>query len=355
MSYNRFNTPRAYVDSLSFNLAHGWRDLDNITTIQDDGSTAVTFDGGSEASLFDMRPTNYAQISHDTQSFYIQIDTFDTDQLGESNFIAILNHNFVASECMFKVQISDETAMDTSSGDYGTTVSASANHTKIINSANATGGNSDFIKPAYNGWSLFTWSTQNDDNRYVRITFKDYGGASANFNADPIIGSILYGKTVDFPAISLDVNTSIDYGEGTKLQNSIGGNTYANTSHFAQPTWAVTNPWSLSQVATANTYSFTRRNGRLSHNMKMEFIADSDLFGQDMHSSSYSEFYDDGSLQSQFFNKILGNHLPFLFTIDSSSTDEGDYSLFRLADSKLNATQVAHRTWSTQLNLVETW
>tara|TARA_B100001094_G_scaffold321354_1_gene368950 strand:- start:1213 stop:1431 length:219 start_codon:yes stop_codon:yes gene_type:complete len=31
MSYNRFKTPRAYVDLVSYNLANGWRDLDNIT------------------------------------------------------------------------------------------------------------------------------------------------------------------------------------------------------------------------------------------------------------------------------------------------------------------------------------
>ena len=57
-TYNRFATPRAYVDMIQYNLANGWRDLDDITTIQDDGSTAVTFDAGSEASMFDGRPAN---------------------------------------------------------------------------------------------------------------------------------------------------------------------------------------------------------------------------------------------------------------------------------------------------------
>ena len=60
-------------------------------------------------------------------------------------------------------------------------------------------------------------------------------------------------------------------------------------------------------------------------------------------------------LHSQFYNKILGQHNPFLFTIDKDSIIEGDYGLFRLADSGLNATQVAHRTWSMGLNIVETW
>ena len=37
MSYNRFATPRAYIDLISYHLATGWRDLDDITLVQDDG------------------------------------------------------------------------------------------------------------------------------------------------------------------------------------------------------------------------------------------------------------------------------------------------------------------------------
>ena len=72
MSYNRTETPRASIDLLSYNLANGFRDLDNITTIRNDGSTAVTFDAGSEASMFDMKPANFASIANTNQAFYIQ-------------------------------------------------------------------------------------------------------------------------------------------------------------------------------------------------------------------------------------------------------------------------------------------
>ena len=68
MSRNRFKTPRAYCDIISYNLANGWRDLNDITTIQDDGSTAVTFDAGSESSMFDMKPANFAQIANTSYS-----------------------------------------------------------------------------------------------------------------------------------------------------------------------------------------------------------------------------------------------------------------------------------------------
>ena len=107
-TYNRYVKARAYVDMIQYNLANGWRDLDDITTIQDDGSTAVTFDAGSEASMFDGKPANYPQIAHDTKSFYIQFNTeFGTNSLGENNFIAILNHNFHSADAVFKVEVSE--------------------------------------------------------------------------------------------------------------------------------------------------------------------------------------------------------------------------------------------------------
>ena len=54
MTYNRIATPRAYMDRLSNDLATGFRTISNYTIIQNDGSTAVTFDGGQLEDLFDM-------------------------------------------------------------------------------------------------------------------------------------------------------------------------------------------------------------------------------------------------------------------------------------------------------------
>ena len=95
-THNRFSTPRVYTDLISFNLANGYSNLSNITAVQDDGSTAVVFDSGSKASMFDMKPANYAQIANTNQSFYIQFKTsLFTNSLGESNFLAILGHNIL--------------------------------------------------------------------------------------------------------------------------------------------------------------------------------------------------------------------------------------------------------------------
>jgi len=349
MGYNRILTPRAYIDLISYNLAHGWSTASNITLIETTGSGAITPEVGTKESMFDLRPANYAQIAHDTKQFYIQYDTeFSTDRFAESSFLAILGHNFRTADAVFKIQTDDASDMGSP-----TTISTTGNHTKVINAA--ADSTADYIDPANNGWTLITWSTQTSDNRYVRITIEDDSGTGSDFDEDVKIGAILYGEYMDFPSSpDLSIQTSIDY-DNTKLQRSVGGNTYANTAAFGQPVWAESLPWH-SVAGTSTTYTFEQRYGRINHAMNFSYIADTNLFAENMHSATASEWFDSDTIHSMFYNRILGQHLPFLFTIDGSVTEqEGDYGLFRLADSGLNATQVANRTWSMGLNIVETW
>ena len=87
--------------------------------------------------------------------------------------------------------------------------------------------------------------------------------------------------------------------------------------------------------------------------MNFSYVADTNLFLSNMRASA--GMIDGSDLYSQFYHKSLGQHLPFLFTIDSASTGAGDYGLFRLADSEMKTKQVAHQAWNTSLSLVESW
>ena len=350
MSRNRFKTPRAYCDIISYNLANGWRDLNDITTIQDDGSTAVTFDAGSESSMFDMKPANFAQIANTNKAFYIQYDSGVTsDNLSESNFLAILNHNFNDAECIFKIELDDDSNMSSP-----TIVTVSSSHTKKINSAQSS-VDTNYIQPAKNGWTLLTW-TQATDNQYMRITFQDTGGASADFAEDPIIGSILFGKYVDFKAPNLDLTTSLNY-DGTKINKSVGGNSYANSTFFGEPTWNHTIPWNLSTTSNQQNYAFNRRFGRVKHSLNFDLFSDQTLFARNWFADqdSPADWYDSDSIHSSFYNRILGQHLPFLFTIDSTSTTTGDYGMYRLANPSFQAQQVAHQFYNIGFDIEESW
>ena len=347
MSYNRTSTPRVYMDRLSYDIANGFRTISNYTIIQDDGSTAVTFDGGQIEDLFDLRPTNYATIANTTAKFYINLDTgMGTDATAETNFIAILGHNFHTSDATLRVQYSDTS--DFSSG----VTTATTDCTRIINAA--VDGNTNYVDPASNGWTLLTWTDDGSaGNRYKRITIEDDDGAGSSFATDVKIGAIMMGEYIDFPnSPDLSVGFNIDY-DGTNIVSSAGGSTFANTSHLGSPPWGASNPWVLSGEDT-QVYKMARHYGRRKYNMNFSYVSDTDLFLSNMH-AAHGAMIDGSDLYSQFINKSLGSHLPFLFTIDKDSTDEGDYGLYRLADGGLKSTQTANRFWNVGLNLVEHW
>ena len=89
--------------------------------------------------------------------------------------------------------------------------------------------------------------------------------------------------------------------------------------------------------------------------MNFSYVADTNLFQSNMR-AGHGAMVDGSDLYSQFYHKSLGQHLPFLFTIDGSLADsEGDYGLYRLADGEMKTKQVAHRAWNTSLSLVESW
>jgi hypothetical protein len=150
----------------------------------------------------------------------------------------------------------------------------------------------------------------------------------------------------------LSVGFNIDY-DGTNIVSSAGGSTFANTSHLGSPPWGASNPWVLSGEDT-QVYKMARHYGRRKYNMNFSYVSDTDLFLSNMH-AAHGAMIDGSDLYSQFINKALGSHLPFLFTIDKDSTDEGDYGLYRLADGGLKSTQTANRFWNVGLNLVEHW
>tara|TARA_R100001460_G_scaffold30415_4_gene60075 strand:- start:754 stop:1857 length:1104 start_codon:yes stop_codon:yes gene_type:complete len=367
MGYNRTTTPRAYVDVLSYHLANGFRTLDNINMKQNDNSTAVTFDAGSKANMFDMKPANFAQIASTNQAFYIQFDFGElagstdptTDALSETNFLAILGHNFKTSEAMFKVELDDDVNMNSptqvSLEFHATNAPDGYDTTKAINADNASSGSNMFIKPPKNGWTLIHW-TKAIDNRFLRITFKDYGGANSNFLADVIIGSIMFGKYIDFQSPNINIDTQVIY-DGTDLLQSTGGATFANSKYFGEPTWNSTLPWNLSEISNQQTYGFNRRYGRVKHSMNFDYVTDTNLFSPNWFADhdNPADWYDSNTIHSSFYNQIIGQHLPFLFSLDSASTTTGDYGLYRLVENGFTARQVAPRIWNTNLDIIESW
>ena len=356
MGYQRFATPRAYVDHISYNLVNGWSELSNID-IKDDAGSDVTLASGNKEDLFDLKPHNTISIAASTQAFYIQFNTeFGTNSLGENNFIAILNHNFHSADAVFKVEVSDAADFsgshtDLTDGD-GTGTGTGNNHVAVINAA--TDATDTYIDPANNGWTLITFpSVSSVDNQYVRITIEDDGGTGQNFATRVDIGSIMYGTYIDWPhPMDVNLTTAYDY-DGTTLHNSVGGSTFASAPYLGPPAWSVTNPWVNTTTSNQQTYGFQRRYGRMKHSLNFSHMADTNVFSADQ--TAHSGFFTGDDLHAQFYNKILGQHIPFLWTLDSTSTTAGDYGLYRLADSAFQAKQIGSRVFDVKIDLIESW
>ena len=87
--------------------------------------------------------------------------------------------------------------------------------------------------------------------------------------------------------------------------------------------------------------------------MNFSHITDTNLYDDNI--VAHPGFFTGTDLHSQFYNKVLGQHSPFLFSIDGTSTTEGDYGMFRLAQSDFTATQVSSRSWNVKMDLMESW
>ena len=349
MSYNRIATPRIYLDQISHNLATGFKTASSHSMKTDAVSPAtVTPTSGSFEDLFDLRPSNYVTVAANTRGFNIDIDTgFSNSVLAENNFLAILGHNFEEASARFRLLHDDDSA-------FGSVevVTLSGNYTNLVNAPLA---NTSYCTPVNNGWSLITWTEDSTNNQYYRIEVTDDGGVDSDYDDPVSIGAIMLGEYIDLPnSPDLDVGFSIDY-EGSKLLTSAGGSSFAASSYLGSPAWVKTNPWVIAAEASENQDTkISRHYGRRSYDMSFSYVADTNLFQSNMH-SAHGAMIDGSDLYSQFYHKTLGQHLPFLFTIDGASTSEGDYGLYRLADGGLNTRQVAHQAWNTSLSLVESW
>ncbi len=358
MGYQRFVTPRAYVCTINFNLATGWNDASGATTVlgevevKEDSGSDVSFSSGNKEDLFDLKPHNAVTIPASTQSFYIQYDTeLGTNSLGTNNFLAILNHNFDNADAIFKVQCSDQENFSSGVTDLSAHTSNNSSFRVINAEENDTASE---IDPQNNGWTLITFNAPTSaGNQFLRITIEKENGASVNFATDLVIGGIMFGRYIDWPhPMDVNLTTAYDY-DGTTLHNSVGGSTYSNASFYGPPAWSVTNPWVNTTTSNQNTYGFQRRYGRKKHNLNFSHIADTDLFSADQ--TDHPNFYTGSDLHSQFYNKIIGQHIPFLWTLDKNSNTSGDYGLYRLANSSFTARQVGSRVFDVSLDLIESW
>jgi len=330
MAYQRILTPRIYTDNINWMLSLGQMVTGDITL-----SGLSIASGYSLLSMFDMKPANLQTITANgisTQGI-IKIDTgLTTDITQDANFIAILGHNLKSADVKFKLQTDDDT-------DFGTAQSPAL--TEVVNIGGDV-SSGDYATPAYNGWSLFTF-TQASDNAFIRLIID---AETSNYDADIKIGALLLGEYIDLPhSPDLSIKKQIIY-DGVKKQNSTGGQTYSNATWLKSPDW-VTHAYGGIQIG-ANPLT---KSGRTHLDMNFSYLADTDVFPAIMYNYNYLTAGND--IVSNLVFRTHGGHFPFLFQFDKDTTTVEDAFMYCRLAKEPTFTQVANQTWNSDISLIE--
>ena len=356
MSYQRVLNPRAYLNMISPSLTNGKMSLTSGTYSNSDIQGAGLLSSQSDLlQLFDNNPSNSVNLGGKTTNTtqYITIDTHFTDSttmLGETMFIAILNHNFQSAGAGFRVQLSDNSSFTSTDSGSGGDVVVTPPMTEICNAVDDTSTN--YHEPDKNGWSLVTYTaalTGNlASNRYQRIAITPN---SSNYSTNIEIGCIVWGIVYDFPQ-SPDLKLSQTFVHSkSKKSESLGGQMYGHTTYTNNPAWLdVSDPFDNKTSGKARSF----KSGKKQLDLSFSYLSDTDLFTQKLYDVDSST--NDDSLVSRIVWFTNNGLHPLILQYDNSFSGdlEGDDEfLFCRLTNNPKFEQVAHRQFNTSLTFLE--
>ena len=329
MSYQRIATPRAYLDMINPLLEKGIMPSTSEIT-----GTGLLTTASSIIQLFDNKPNNSINLGGNgtTTQQTIVIDTnlaTDDGLLGETMFVAILNHNFDTADVKYRIETDDDSGFSTSNIVTPTVI------------CNATTADNGYLTTANNGWSLITY-TQATDNRFQRLVIDSNSG---NYDDDIKIGCILWGVVYNFPnSPDINIKKSFNY-DGLKINESLGGQKYAHATYLSNADWDSTNAWGFYTEPTL-------KSGRKKLNMSFSFLSDSNVFSSDYYKSINSQ--QDDAIVPKLLYLTNGGMFPFLLQYDKDSQPNiHDGFLWCRLDNEPSFEQVAYNQYNTQLSFVE--
>jgi len=372
MANVEIKTPRFYCDVISSHIAKGITqngEFDVTAT----GSGFIGLQNGTEAELFDNRPINQVDFDTSGDTDGHVLITIDTQYAGAShnegdriNFVSILNHNMKSADCKVRIfggnESSDITAADGASADTSDINWSNQATAEVVN-ADAVNVASDnksvVVEPAADGSTLFTFNAST--MRYWAIQFEGVnsdssataGDGTFDGSTDLKIGCVQLGTFYDMPhSPDMTLARAIEFDQ-TKILKSMGGQKYGmatNLGRFVSSTSR--SPFLTSLQSNGDSIFY----GRISYDMAFSYIADTDLIP-----AIYTHpYYNNTSTQRTFvqdvWNTTLGNLLPFIFSVDKSSTGdnaESELIFARFDSSKLDMKQVAHKLYNIRLKIIE--
>ena len=342
MANMNIRTPRFYTDHISYLMSRGLAQNGNFDVKATGGSGTSASRGiqtGTEAELFDMNPLN--KVDFDTSGdpdsqVLITIDTQSTSTV--KSFIAILNHNTDAADAKIRISASNTEAHVTAVDMGSATLDPDC--TNVVNGAAST----NVITPGADGSTIVTFA--DSALQYWGIQFEGDGGNEFG-STDLFVGSILIGEYFDMPhAPDLNVTRMISYNRMNDLQESNGGQRFSNLKTFGRTASST----SKSPFTTASN-GYDTYGGRIIYDMNFSFLS-----AANMMPDEYRTISADDNFVSDVWNMTNGNHLPFIFSIDSESegtSAESEHIFARFANNSLDMAQVAPDLYNISLTVEE--
>ena len=361
-------TPRFYCDMISSFIKKGTAQNGSFD-VTATGSGFIGLQNGTEAELFDSRPTNVVDFdsSGDTDGHVLITLAMPQEISLNINFIAVLNHNMKSADAKMRISTGDEASditaadganADTVNYDWGNAP------TEILNADDITragDSKSAVIKPANNGSTIIITEASNPiDHRYIGIQFEGtvsesgVGNGDGTFDAstDLQIGCIMVGTYYDMPhSPDMTLSNSIMFDD-VKIQKSMGGQKYGLATNLGKS--STNHPpflFSSSSIGSHNIFY-----GRRAYDFAFSYISNTDLYPSEMNNVGTELGGNDTSFIMDVWNRTLGGLLPFIFTVDKTSIGdeaESEYIFARFDHNSLDMKQIAHKLFNIRLKIIE--
>ena len=375
MSYGRVDKIKIYQDLIKLGLAVDWIEPTDIVAHKQTLTTfdfqtsnpSPSFDRNNKLDFFDGKPTNFTQAPANTQQWGIRINTkLATNQLAETSYLALLNHNFRDAGVRIRAYVNDS-ATNSSGTSFAVNkiveTDATVHGSGVITADGGLGdhyiGYNDSTGTGYqNGWTLIEYPTPTTDNQYLFLFFTPDGGYNTDFDDVVKLGSIVWGESFTFPrSVDMKMTHKISYDEGLVKHRAVGGNDYITASHYGAPTWVSGLPWQNTATSGGEGYFFQQRFGRKNYNFNMSYVDEQELYARDSSSPLTANWFDTNTFHQMFYNRTLGGSLPFIMNsqADNDTPPDDAFGYYRLNKNILDAKQVAHRTYNLNFNIEETF
>ena len=414
MSYQRFGTPKIYVDNVNWLLNSG-----NISTTDITTSGVSVASGSSSIELFDMKPSNLQTISANGSSdrFVITINTtLNTDAQQDTNFIAILGHNLNSAGAKMMVQLDDSSVFTTPTNDSltsltnvvnaealadvdtGTNLGSDINDSTTTIPVESTHGSKfsegDLIKVKRVGGeadeTMYVTNISSDNLTVIRevnstsastfsagdnIFFTGYtqpaknGWSLATFtqssdnqhiriifdpngsNTDTFSSDIKIGAILIGETLSLK-SPDLSISKSFSFEG-VNRQTSVGGQTYANATYVRGANWFLEPFFNStNTSPLLRsKTGRVNLNMNFSYMDDTEVYSENLYGAT--SISSTNSIYNNMIAKTNSGMFPMLFQYDSSTATDKDSFLWCRLASDPSFTQVANRVWNTSINLIE--